>query len=158
MPRLETTDDIEKALFRLMPVALSGPASEENDNLIDELAGDTIDRSKKTISWRFFTAVAAAITIGWFVALSGPEAGTKHVASTDSQAGKEMSEMVFLTGSDRVEDAEDEGLFVDTGGSAVRKIRFRVVEETQVRDEETGIIVMLTEPREEQYMVPVSTF
>lgn len=66
--------------------------------------------------------------------------------------------MVFLTGSDRVEDAEDEGLFVDTGGSAVRKIRFRVVEETQVRDEETGIIVMLTEPREEQYMVPVSTF
>jgi len=52
----------------------------------------------------------------------------------------------------------DEGLYIDTGGSAVRKVRIRVIEESQIRDEETGFVVMLTEPREEMYMVPVSNF
>ncbi len=67
-------------------------------------------------------------------------------------------ELIYLSESDRVEAMSDEGLFVDSGGSAVRKLRVRVIEESQIRDEETGIVVMLTEPREEMYMVPVSTF
>ena len=63
-----------------------------------------------------------------------------------------LPEMVFLSDVDRWR-ISDEGLYVDSGGSAVRKVRVRVVEESQIRDEETGIIVMLTEPREEMYMV-----
>jgi hypothetical protein len=52
----------------------------------------------------------------------------------------------------------DEGLFVDSGGSAMRRLKVQVVEESKVRDNESGIVVTLCEPREEMYLVPVSTF
>ena len=64
----------------------------------------------------------------------------------------------MLRQADRVEEVSDDGLYVDAGGSAVRRLRVRVVEESRMRDEETGIVVNLTAPREETYLLPISTF
>ena len=66
--------------------------------------------------------------------------------------------MVVLAETDRVEEMSDAGLFVHAGGSAIRKLRVRVVEESRVRDRETGIELTVTAPRQETYLVPVSTF
>jgi len=156
--KLETADDIEKALSGLMPVALSGRVCGEIGDALDELAGDTRMESAKFGKWPAIAGVAAAIALGLVVFLPESEAGPRSAEAESSQAEDGKSEMVFLTESDRIENVADEGLFVDAGGSAVRKVRVRVVEESRIRDEETGIVVMLTEPREELYMVPVSNF
>jgi len=156
--RLETADDIEKALLGLMPVALSDRATEEIEGVIDELSGEVSGKSAKFVNWPALTGVAAAIAVGLVVFFPDPEVAKDSANSNVSQADGEVPEMVFLAESDRVEGVEDEGLFVDTGGSAVRKLRVRVVVESRLRDEETGFVVMLTEPRDEFYMVPVSEF
>ena len=158
MRRPETAEEMEKALSRLMPVALGGRVTEEIENEIDLLAGDAAADSSKPVRWGAIYGVAAAISLGALIFFLKPGAGNVPVAATNPQAAEEMPEMVFLAESDRVEDVEDEGLFVDAGGSAVRKVRVRVVGESRIRDEETGIVLMLTEPREELHMVPISDF
>jgi hypothetical protein len=40
----------------------------------------------------------------------------------------------------------------------MRAMRLSVVEENNLLDEETGIVMQITEPREEFLLVPVSTF
>ncbi len=151
----QSFEDLERSLSRLMPVALGEGARERMDTMIDSLArdaGETGSDFRNPVKWLVCGGVAAALAIGAYVAI--PHQPVKTV----SQADETAPELIYLSEADRVEGVSDEGLFVDSGGSAVRKVRVRVVEESRVRDEETGIVVMLTEPREEMYMVPVSTF
>lgn len=171
MQKLETANEVERALQGLMPVSLSEHSQREIGAMLDELSGSeardgekNIEKYQKPWSRRLAVmgAAAALITCG-FVLFSGSESsGMKldqvlpvatSLIADDAQGATELvSEM------DRVEEVSDEGLFVDSGGSAVRKVRVRVVEESRIKDKETGIIVMLTEPREEMYMLPVSHF
>ena len=60
--------------------------------------------------------------------------------------------------SDRIESMTDEGWQEDSDGSAMRAMRLRVVEENSVLDEETGIVMQVSEPREEILLMPVSAF
>jgi hypothetical protein len=156
MRKPDAHEEMEKALMRLMPVGLSEGAQSEIEAQIDELSGEVgvvrYDFSRPA-KWLAATGIAAAVAIGVAVFPIGGEKSSPVSAAPQVDPG-----LVFLTASDRVEDVSDEGLFVDAGGSAIRKVRVRVVEESRIRDEETGIVVMLTEPREEMYSVPVSTF
>lgn len=151
------SEDIEKALLRLMPVAVNQDAQDRMDLMLDELAAnEELVRFdfRKSVKWLAGGGIAAAFSLGVYFTLPHEETeGSPVSEQTDRQP-----DLVFLSESDRVEGFSDEGLFVDTGGSAVRKVSIRVVGESRIRDEETGIVVMLTEPREEMYMVPVSTF
>jgi len=158
MQKLDPTYDIEKALARLMPTALSESASKEINGLIDELAGEENYNSPTKYKWPAIVGIAAAIAFGIFVFKATPNIAPALTSTKNIQTEEASPTMSFLSETDRVENMKDEGLFVDAGGSAVRKVRVRVVEESQIRDEETGIVMMLTEPREELYMVPVSTF
>ena len=151
--------DLEKALFRLMPVAMSEEARDRMETMIDGLAGDSkVSRFDFRKAAKRLAVGGIAAAIGFGVYLSIPSQRELVESAPISDQGDLPPELVFLSESDRVEGVSDEGLFIDSGGSAVRKVRIRVVEESQIRDEETGIIVMLTEPREEMYSVPVSTF
>ena len=98
------------------------------------------------------SGIAAALLLGLVIFHSGDDALQAPVA-----AAKE-SDFLLLNGEDRMEGMSDEGLFVDSGGSAMRRLKVQVVEESKVRDNESGIVVTLSEPREEMYLVPVSTF
>lgn len=158
MRKLETADDIEKALSGLMPVALSERVTEEIEAEIDALAGDEGNDFSGYFRWQAVAGFAAAIALALVVFSLGDKLGAEAGASINPQTEEEIPEMVFLAETDRVEVMADEGLFVDAGGSAVRKVRVRMVANSQIRDEETGIVVQLTEPREELYMVPVSNF
>ncbi len=159
MHKLDPTHaEMEKALLELMPVALREESQARMEAMIDGLCGaSNVGGSGFRKAWNRLvaTGIAAALMVAIFLSvnLSKPEA----VPVADSKLFT-SPELVLLTESDRVEKVSDDGLFIDTGGSAMRKVRFRVVEESQIRDEETGIVVMLTSPREEMYMVPVSTF
>ncbi len=153
-------EEMEKALSRLMPVAVSEDAQDRMDEMLDELAGDSeVTRFdfRKSAKWLAAGGIAAALGLGAYVSVPDQINPLKAIEFVSNQNDLEP-ELIFLSESDRVEGVSDEGLYIDSGGSAVRKVRIRVVGESQIRDEETGIVVMLTEPREEMYMVPVSTF
>jgi hypothetical protein len=146
-------EDLEKALLRLMPAALSDAAQAEMEARLDELSdrGEVIrlDFSR----WaKWLGGIAAAVAVGVFAFPSG-DRETAPLAGMAEDDG-----MVVLTELDRVENVLDEGLFVDAGGSALRKMSVRVVGESRILDEETGIEVTLTEPRREMYLLPVSNF
>jgi len=146
-------DGMEKALMRLMPVALSDSAQAEIETQIDELAGVAHVVRHDFSSWaKWLGGIAAAVAVGVYVIPSGTREATPLVGST-ADVG-----MVVLNELDRMESIRDDGLFVDPAGSAVRKMTVRVVGESRIRDEVTGIEVTLTEPREEMYLMPISTF
>jgi hypothetical protein len=158
MHNLHSPGDIEKALERLMPVALSERASRETNTLIDELSGETPTKKQTYRKWPAALGIAAAISLAAFISLPKSQPATQQTAAKESTSESAEPTIAFLAEADRVENVRDEGLYIDTGGSAVRKLRVRVVAETSIRDEETGIVFQLTSPREELHMLPVSTF
>lgn len=160
MRKPDPYSDIENALMRLMPVGLGEGVQTELESQLDELCGDADLATPDVVKfprWIAASGIAAALLLGVTIfSLAGKadsNAASKQAAVTD-----EAPTFVLLNEADRVERVSDEGLFVDSGGSAVRKVRIRVIGESKVLDEESGIVVTLSEPREEMYLVPVSTF
>lgn len=146
--------ETEAALRRLMPVGLSEGSRKELEAEFEELAGGGAIGFGLAAKWVAGVGFAAIVLLGLFLGVVKTQMPVDGLVGLDGAA----PDVVFLEESDRVEDVSDEGLYVDAGGSAVRKLRVRLVEETRMRDEETGIVVDLTEPREETYLVPISTF
>jgi hypothetical protein len=70
----------------------------------------------------------------------------------------EIPGFTVVSESGRVEDMVDVGWSETPDGSAMRTLRLRVVEESRLRDEETGIVMNISQPREEFLLMPVSTF
>ena len=146
--------------MRLMPVGLSEGMQTEMEDRFDELSG-VADFAKPPLvrfpKWIAACGIAAALVLGF---IFFPRVGKdgRHIALQHSVVVADAPGVVLLDEADRVERVSDDGLFVDSGGSAVRKVRVRVVGESRIRDEETGIVVTLAEPREEMYLVPVSAF
>ena len=157
MRERDVHNEMEAALQRLMPVGLSQAVQEQLeaniDDLADEARGDVFN-FRTAAKWSGGLTAAAVVAFGLFVGF------TKYNAKGDEQsvASAAESKVIFLEEADRVEEVSDDGLFVDAGGSAVRKVRVRVVEESRMRDEGTGIEVSLSAPREETYLLPISTF
>ncbi len=163
---------VEAALARLVPVALSQGAQSEIEAIIDELAADAprVERHAGRIvsGWAWMAGrpawwrrtgmgigVAAALTGGIWLAGNGtPE---KHrsveVASVDFSDG-----VVLVGESDRVSSMMDIGWSEDYDGAAMQTMHLSVVGENSFLDEETGIVMQVSEPREEFILMPVSTF
>lgn len=154
MQERDVIRETEEALQRLIPVGLSEGLQEELDASFDELAGESKMDFRAAAKWIVGIGAAAAVVMGLFLAFTNTETSGDRLVGLDEVE----ADVIFLEELDRVEDVSDEGLYVDAGGSAVRKLRVRLVEETRMRDEETGIVVDLSAPREETYLVPISTF
>jgi hypothetical protein len=153
MREADRYDAMEKALLRLMPAALSETAQAGMEAQLDELSGSVkVLRHDFSRRAKWLGGIAAAVTIGVFAFPFDSRESAPLVGIAEDDG------MVVITELDRVENVLDEGLFVDAGGSAVRKMSVRVVGESRILDEETGIEVTLTEPRREMYLLPVSTF
>ena len=161
MQKPERFAEIEDALTRLMPVGVSESMQSEIEDQLEELCGDAEVAAPSVVKfpkWIAASGIAAAVVLG-FVFFPRPGNADGDLTSRQVVAISEAPGVVVLDETaDRVERVSDEGLFVDSGGSAVRKVRVRVIGESMMRDEETGIVVTLAEPREEMYLVPVSTF
>lgn len=162
MPKLEPYSEIEDALMRLMPVGMGQSVQSELEAQLDELCGDADfmgeDAGRPAVvrfsRWIAAAGIAAALLLGFALF---PREGNVRSAVV-SQEAEGAPSVVLLNEVERVEHLSDEGLFVDSGGSAVRKFRRHVVGESKLLDEESGIEVTVSEPREEIYLVPVSTF
>ncbi len=158
---MQAPDPIETVLARLMPPALSQNCQDGLDSMIDDLAGpDTapprVSAIRRTARWVLGGGIAAGI--GALVAVfpfSNNQAVPQRAAVSvvDPPSG-----LVLLSASDRVESMIDEGWREDASGAALRAVRLNVVEENQVRDEESGMKVRISEPREEVLLVPIREF
>lgn len=153
-------DPIETILARLMPPGLSESGQREIEAMLDELAGQTVEAvtvkparnswTRRVVAGGIAAAgVAAAMIFPWVSPPSPVAAGPEAEAP---------AEFVLVGESDRIESTTDEGWLEDSDGSAMRALRLDVVAENSILDEETGIVMQVSEPREEILLMPVSAF
>ena len=149
-------NSVETILARLMPPALSLDGQHEIEAMIDELAGPVSANQASTRSWRLWrigTGLAAALAAVFAIPrLMEPTATPETVTAAP------IPEFLLVGESDRIESMTDEGWREIPDGSAMRAMRVRVIEENSFFDEETGIVMQVSQPREELLLMPISTF
>ena len=147
---------IEKILGRLMPPALSEQGQQEIEGMIRELAAETNSITPHPRRWwSVALGIAATVAISLvsihFIRPEAPTAGALATAQTPA-------DFILMSESGRVETITDEGWSESPDGAALRAVRLRVVEENRVFDEESGIVMNISQPREELLLMPVSAF
>lgn len=160
---MQTPDSIEAALSRLMPPALSESGQRSIEAMLDELAAAPVaarPRFKlRVVAVAVPLGIAAAL-VAW-VSLAPREADVLPVATvaiTQPASVEPASRLLLVRESDRVESVSDEGWMSDPDGEAMAAVRVRVVEANTFQDEDSGIVVQVSDPREEVILTPVSVF
>ena len=152
---MHDTKTVETILSRLMPPALSADGQHEIESMLDELAGVPAVDKRPAFRRHFpfivggMAATLAAAVLIFQMATPPPQAAV---------AAARQSGFLLVGESDRVESMTDEGWHEEADGTTMRAMRLSVVEENRLFDEETGIVMQVTEPREELLLMPVSAF
>jgi hypothetical protein len=151
---MQAPDPIETIMARMMPPALSQDCQSEIEAMIDDLAGP---ENVVRISWLTRCVIGGGIAagIGALCAVFPMIHGSSNSQVAVTSAAERPSGLVLVSESDRIESVTDEGLRKDSEGSAMHSVRFKAVQENSVRDEETGMVVRISEPREEILMMPM---
>jgi hypothetical protein len=108
---------------------------------------------RRTSRWVIGSGIAAA-AVGLLAIIPFVKTPPSHAAVVISD---ETPGLVLVGESDRVEAMTDEG-WQDSDGSAMHAVRLNVVAENSLKDEETGITMRISEPREELLLTPISAF
>lgn len=143
---------VETILARLMPPALSVNGQHEIEAMLDELAGPFPANRSSTRSWRRWI-IGGGLAASLAVAFAIPRLVTPPAA-----VAAPSPEFLLVGESDRVESMTDEGWREVPDGGTVHAMRVRVVEENSLFDEETGIVMQVSQPREELLLMPISAF
>ncbi len=155
-------NSIENALARLMPPALSESGRRSLEAMLDELAAAAPGTSAATPDQPWYARRAVpfgiAATLAALLALAPRMAVVTQAPRVDRAATAAKSGLVLVSESDRIEAMSDEGWMADEDGEAMQAVRVRVVEANTLRDVETGIVVQVSDPREEMILTPVTTF
>lgn len=157
---MQAPDPIEAILARLMPTALSQQGQLEIDTMIDDLASSEQEvvvpisagkwRTRTVIGGGIAAAVAGLLALAPMI---GEFTGSPSVRMVDR-----LPEFLLVSESDRVESMTDEGWWEESDGSAMHALRLVAVEENQVKDTESGLVVMISETREEILCSPINAF
>jgi hypothetical protein len=153
---------VETILARLMPPAISESGQSNIESMLDELAGEAAPvRAAPSPSWGRRALISGIAATGIVAAMVFPRAGQQdspnpHLTANPPAAA--VPEFVLISESDRVESMTDDGWLEDSDGSAMHAVRLLVIEENNLLDEESGIVMQLSEPREEVLLMPVSAF
>lgn len=153
---------VEAILSRLMPTALSDGAVKDMEAMLDELAGAHPDAQvvdsgprRPSVSLRWIAGGIAAAGVASALVFPMKPSGRPVVMDHALPAGDQL---VLVGESERIESTAEEGWVENSDGSAMQALRLTVVEENRFVDQETGIEMKISEPREELLLMPVSTF
>ena len=146
---MQAPDPIETIMARLMPPALSEDCQSGIGEMLDDLAGPS---NIVGISWLSRCLIGGGIAAG-IGALFAVFPMIQKTPQPVAAAGFSLE-----SGSERIESVTDDGWRKDSEGSTMHAVRFNTVRETQVRDKESGMLVRISEPREEILMMPISEF
>lgn len=158
---MESPEDIEKALARLLPSAISDQGQRSLEDLIDSLAAGeaVVEMSpprRKPWGWiGGIGAAAAAVALALVTPAGEPRA--PHFPVTHLPPEDEGG-FVVLAQSKHVETAEPENWTSESDGVTHRAWRVRVVNQERVQDLETGYEVLVSRPQEEVILMPVNAF
>lgn len=153
---------VETILARLMPPALSDGAVRDIEAMLDELGGsapeaDVVELPRSRQAWPLKWIAGGIAAAGVAAALVFPMKPDAHPVAVDAAIGAQ-DQFVLVGESERIESTADEGWVENSDGSAMQALRLTVVEENRLLDQETGIEMKISEPREELLLMPVSTF
>lgn len=175
---MQAPESIETALVRLMPPGLSEAGQCSINAMLDELAGINPAAAEETAAvvpapparrirrlapgWIAASGIAAALALVASLR-TGPLADDVHLAAVISQqppvqVGIPASGLVLVGEFDHIEAMTDEGWLADPDGVTMEATRIRVVEGNTFLDEETGVLVQVSEPREEIFLTPITAF
>lgn len=157
---MQKLDPVETILARLMPPGLSTAGEREIEEMLDALAGplpviSTPPAAARPWLRRIVAGGLAAAGVAAAIVMSQPGSPERFVAQPAEQPPHELT---LMSESDRVEATTDEGWQEYSDGSAMHAVRLDVVEENRLRDEETGIVMLVSQPREEIFLMPVNAF
>jgi hypothetical protein len=159
---MQAPDPVEAILARLMPPALSQDCQYELEAMIDDLAGPEADNVVQIspVNWtaRWIIGGGIAAAIGALCAVFPINEKSSELQAAVTPAKESPSGIVLVSESDRIESMTDEGWKEDADGSAIHTVRLNVVGENQMLDEESGMVVRISEPREEVLLMPISSF
>jgi len=154
-------DPIETILARMMPPALSAEGQRGIEDMLDELAG-SLPEIIPVKSWfrrPWVHGVAAAgIAAAVLLPLASPHLWTATPLPAVTMEQEADDGVVLVGESGRINSISAQGWQENSDGTALRTLRMRVVEENRFLDEETGIVMLVSEPREEYLLMPVSAF
>lgn len=153
-------EDIEAMLSKLMPSAMSEDASRSMDEMLDELCGPEAAETdgRRNFSWKWVippVGIAAATALAFFMPENHP---VLPVADVKKPVEMAAPNIVLVGETDRIESLADEGWMSDPQGAVMQAVRVRVVEENTFRDEQTGIVMQISAPREELLLYQVNAF
>ena len=159
---MQAPNPIEAALSRLMPPALSESAQRSIEAMLDELAaGAPEDYTRVPVKprWaRFAVPVGIAATLAGLIALVPQKTALTPPLAMQRPTVAVGSGLELLGESDRIEAMSDEGWVADPDGAAMQAVRVRVIEANTLRDKDTGIVVQVSDPRDEMIFTPVTMF
>jgi hypothetical protein len=163
---MESPEDIEKALARLVPSAISDRGQRSLEDLIDSLAAGESAGEEALVEmpqprrkpWRWIGgigAAAAAVALALVIPAGTPEDSASFAANP---IPREKDGFLVLGQSKHVESAVPEDWTSEADGVTHRAWRVRVVNQERVQDLETGYEVLVSQPQEEVILRPVNTF
>lgn len=162
---MQTPDPIEAVLARLMPPAMSEEGQRSIEAMLDALAAEAAPEAASGgwRRWMWAGAAAAGVTlaVGLWAGASedvGRVLPVVEAAFADAAGEEEGGSLRLLQSTDRIEAVADAGWMGDPDGVAMSAVRIRVVEAETFEDEETGIVVQVSDPRDEVILTPVSVF
>lgn len=174
---MESLEDIEKALAKLVPSAISEKGQQDLEDLIDGLAAEageepgivempqpvTSAPNRRVWSWTGgIAAAAAAVVVALTLPQGSPDRDLQAVSFrgvTPVSNNPAPEDGVLLLGQvERVEAAEPEDWVSEADGVTHRAWRLSVVNEERVQDVKTGYEVTVSRPREKVVLMPVTAF
>lgn len=161
---MQAPDPVEAILARLMPPGLSGSGQAAIESMLDELASEVpvetpaaaISLPRPSRTWLYGSIAAAVALLITVSALFAPRAARDLQVSSAEDDG--TSGVVLVEASGRIESMTDEGWREDSDGSTLQALGMNVVEENDLLDSETGIVMKVAETRGELLLMPVSAF
>lgn len=141
--------ETEEVLSRLMPSCGREDFYEETCEMLERFERKQAG-GKKRVS-RLILAGGAMLMVGFAFIVTDEKPSSDGAESLTTKAE-------VLANTEYFEDVRDLGLFSDAEGRVIRRVDFKVIGERKLRDEETGIVFTVTEPREEAYLLTVNEF
>lgn len=155
---MSDVENAEEILTRLMPRAMGAEATRLIEETIDRMAAEDFPEPVRRICFRKWAVpggIAATLVLGTVFFLQFRPANGVAPAIADRPLPRDI---VLLNSSNRVETISDEGWQEQQDGSTMHAVRMDVVDENEVRDRRTGIVMRVSQPREEWILTPVTSF
>jgi len=163
---MEPFKSIEEKLAQLVPPALSDEGQRKLEDLIDDLSGVDTDlensnagRFPKGWVWKAAAVLALSASIVIIRSTLVPEERTALMTHHDQATQGKIPEMVVLTSTKLIGGRENDGLIVPNDGTTPHyRYRYQVIDEEQVKDPDSELVITLRQPRQEVLTIPITQF